>query len=181
MRRTWYAAMTWVLGLGMGLVGGHAHQSPSAAPLSVPTTSVVVVPADTSYEPPAAPEAPPVEAPPEPEPEPQPQASRGGVEAPQGPTFTTPSLGEARVGLEPCGGDLPPCWVKARESGGNYGAVNWGGCGGANCYGAWQFGGFWAGKLGLPEDIINATPEQQDEAARILWAGGAGCGNWAAC
>lgn len=83
--------------------------------------------------------------------------------------------------LEPCGGDLPPCWVAQRESGGRYDAVNWGGCGGRNCYGKWQFSGAWAGELGLPADLLTATPEQQDAAARQLWAGGRGCSNWAAC
>ncbi len=85
------------------------------------------------------------------------------------------------VSLEPCGGDLPPCWVKWAESRGDYGAVNPGGCGGRGCFGAWQFSGEWAGKLGLPFDLSTATPEQQDEAARILWAGGRGCSNWDAC
>lgn len=83
--------------------------------------------------------------------------------------------------MEPCGGDLPPCYVKQRESGGNYGAYNPHGCGGQGCYGAWQFSGAWAGKLGLPQDLSTATPQQQDDAARQLWNGGAGCGNWAAC
>lgn len=83
--------------------------------------------------------------------------------------------------LEPCGGDLPPCSVKMRESGGNYSAINPTGCGGKGCYGAWQFSGEWAGKLGLPADLASATPEQQDNAARLLWDGGRGCSNWAAC
>lgn len=83
--------------------------------------------------------------------------------------------------LQPCGGDLPPCYVKQRESGGNYNAYNATGCGGKGCFGAWQFSGEWAGKLGLPLDLRLATPEQQDNAARILWAGGRGCSNWAAC
>jgi hypothetical protein len=99
------------------------------------------------------------------------------VSNPSGPTTDYSSM-------EPCGGDLPPCWVKSRESGGNYGAFNPTGCvwkGGRGCWGAWQFGGFWSGKLGLPLDLSTATPEQQDAAARELWAGGAGCSNWNAC
>lgn len=80
-----------------------------------------------------------------------------------------------------CGGDLPPCYVMQRESGGDYSAVNPTGCGGNGCYGRWQFSGAWAGKLGLPSDLSTATPEQQDEAARQLWNGGAGCSNWGAC
>lgn len=93
-----------------------------------------------------------------------------------------PTNAEWGSSLSPCGGgDYPPCSVAQRESGGNYNAVNWGGCGGSNCYGKWQFSGEWAGQLGLPTDLQNATPAQQDEAARLLWNGGAGCGNWAAC
>jgi hypothetical protein len=80
----------------------------------------------------------------------------------------------------PCGGDLPPCSVLAGESGGNPHAVNWGGCGGNNCYGLWQFSGEWACDLGLPCDLLTATVEQQNAAARTLFAGGAGCGNWSA-
>lgn len=83
--------------------------------------------------------------------------------------------------FEPCGGDLPPCWVVATESGGDYNAVNWSGCGGRGCYGKWQFSGEWACKLGLPCDLLTATPEQQDEAARILFDNGRGCRNWDAC
>ncbi len=81
-----------------------------------------------------------------------------------------------------CGGsDYPPCYVAQRESGNTYGAYNPNGCGGSGCYGRWQFGGFWACKLGLPCDLSSATPEQQDNAARLLWNHGAGCSNWAAC
>lgn len=77
--------------------------------------------------------------------------------------------------------DLPPDWVIQRESGGDYAAFNPTGCGGAGCYGRYQFSGEWAGKLGLPADLSTATPAQQDAAARELWNGGAGCGNWDAC
>lgn len=85
------------------------------------------------------------------------------------------------VSLQPCGGDLPPCSVAWAESRGDYGAVNPTGCGGQGCFGKWQFSGSWAGKLGLPLDLRTATPEQQDNAARLLWAGGAGCSHWGAC
>lgn len=81
----------------------------------------------------------------------------------------------------PCGGDLPPCWVLQRESGGNPTAVNPDGCGGYSCGGLWQFdprtwdgyGGF-AYAQDAPADVQNAK-------ARQLWAGGAGCSHWAAC
>jgi hypothetical protein len=70
------------------------------------------------------------------------------------------------------------------ESGGRYDAWNPTGCvgmGRIGCYGKWQFGLFWSGKLGLPADYHRWTPRLQDEAARILWANGRGCSNWAAC
>lgn len=98
---------------------------------------------------------------------------------PMSPQTTNPP---ATTGLEPCGGgDYPPCSVVQRESRGSYTAINPTGCGGYGCFGKWQFSGEWAGKLGLPVDIAAATPAQQDEAARELWSGGAGCSNWAAC
>lgn len=90
----------------------------------------------------------------------------------------THAYAEPSTGSGGCGGDLPPCYVMERESGGSYSAYNPTGCGGNGCYGKWQFSGAWAGKLGLPADIASATPEQQDEAARQLYAGGAGCSNW---
>lgn len=97
--------------------------------------------------------------------------------------LASPATNSDVAGLGPCGGDLPPCSVVLHESAtaGLYSAYNPSGCGGAGCYGKWQFSGEWAGKLGLPFDLSTATPEQQDNAARILWAGGAGCSNWDAC
>jgi hypothetical protein len=81
----------------------------------------------------------------------------------------------------PCGGDLPPCHVMRDESGGNPNAVNWGGCNGNNCYGLWQFSGEWDCKLGQRCGIATWTVDEQNAAARALWAGGAGCSNWVTC
>lgn len=86
-----------------------------------------------------------------------------------------------------CGGALPPCWVKRRESGGRYDAVNPTGCGGHGCYGAWQFDPrTWDAtvtRMGRPDLVGHylASPDDQDAAAAYLWADGAGCGHWAAC
>lgn len=78
--------------------------------------------------------------------------------------------------LEPCGGDLPPCYVKMRESGGSYSARNPSGA----C-GAWQImPGTWNFFAGF-SSACDAPPAVQDEKARLLWAGGAGCGHWSAC
>lgn len=87
----------------------------------------------------------------------------------------------APTGLEPCGGDLPPCWVKKKESGGSYTAYNPTGCGGRSCGGAWQFDPrTWNGYGGY-QFAQDAPPEVQDAKARELWANGAGCSHWAAC
>lgn len=83
--------------------------------------------------------------------------------------------------LAPCGGDLPPCTVKANESGGDYTAVNPTGCGGRSCGGAWQFDPkTWNGYGGYAY-AQDAPPEVQDAKARELWADGAGCSHWGAC
>lgn len=85
---------------------------------------------------------------------------------------------------QPCDGEYPPCWRVQTESRGDYNAYNPTGCysrGRSGCYGKWQFGWFWGGRLGLPLDLSTATPAQQDEAARLLWNHGAGCSNWSAC
>lgn len=98
-------------------------------------------------------------------------------------TAVAPS-GNFDLSQAPCGGGYPPCWVAERESHGDYNAFNPTGCysnGRSGCYGKWQFGWFWGGKLGLPDDPATATPAQQDAAAMELWNGGAGCSNWAAC
>lgn len=81
--------------------------------------------------------------------------------------------------LQPCGGDLPPCYVKQRESGGDYSARNNSEPGAAA--GAWQIiGSTWAGFDGYAE-ADQAPPAVQDEKARELWDGGAGCSHWSAC
>jgi hypothetical protein len=88
-----------------------------------------------------------------------------------------------------CGGDLPPCWVQARESGGRPDAVNASGCGGRGCFGRWQFDPrTWdatAARAGRP-DLIGVRPDHasaadQDLLAAVLWDGGHGCSHWAAC
>lgn len=91
-----------------------------------------------------------------------------------------------------CGGDLPPCWVLARESGGDprvwnggcYAPVGWQGrspCGVSSASGLWQFiRSTWAGYGGYL-NAADAPPEVQNEKARQVWAGGAGCSHWSAC
>lgn len=73
----------------------------------------------------------------------------------------------------PCGGDLPPCWVMMRESGGNIHAYNPTGCGGRGCRGKWQCDPRTCSGTG--------SEEQQDAEARALWRNGAGCSHWQAC
>jgi hypothetical protein len=79
--------------------------------------------------------------------------------------------------LYPCGGDLPPCYVKMRESGGDYNAQN----PSSSASGAWQFlDSTWNGFGGYARAAY-APPDVQDARAREVWAGGAGCSNWSAC
>lgn len=76
-----------------------------------------------------------------------------------------------------CGGDLPPCYVMMRESGGNIRARN----PSSSASGKWQFiSSTWAGFGGYAEAYL-APESVQDAKARQLWAGGAGCGHWNAC
>lgn len=77
----------------------------------------------------------------------------------------------------PCGGQLPPCRVLARESGGNPTARN----PVSSASGLWQFlDSTWANFGGYPRAYL-APPSVQNEKARLTWAGGAGCRHWSAC
>ena len=92
-----------------------------------------------------------------------------------------------------CGGNLPPCWICQRESHCTYGIVSGGlYCTGMPCYGVWQMDPrTWRGvveRYGLtdipawpPTDWARVTPAMEDRVAAALWAGGSGCGHWAAC
>lgn len=112
-------------------------------------------------------------------------AAKSNVRAGQGgssPGTSPPAAATSYpTSLEPCGGDLPPCWVKQKESDGNYSAVNPTGCGGHSCGGAWQFDPrTWNGYGGY-QHAQDAPPDVQDARARELWANGAGCSHWSAC
>lgn len=83
-----------------------------------------------------------------------------------------PSAGSGR-----CGGNLPPCYIMNRESGGNIRAKN----PSSTASGKWQFlNSTWAGYGGYAEAWM-APESVQDAKAAQLWAGGAGCGHWSAC
>lgn len=92
-----------------------------------------------------------------------------------------------------CGGDLPPCYVVNRESGGDpriwngscYAPVGWTGksspCGGSTASGIYQFvRGTWAGYGGYL-NAADAPVHVQVAKAREVWAGGRGCSHWSAC
>lgn len=79
----------------------------------------------------------------------------------------------SNVNGHPCGGDLPPCWVMMRESGGDPNAYNPDGCSGNGCYGKWQCDPGTCDGTG--------SEEEQDAEARRVWDGGRGCQHWDAC
>jgi hypothetical protein len=73
-----------------------------------------------------------------------------------------------------CGGNLPPCCVMMRESGGNPTAVN----PSSGASGKWQFmPSTWANYGGYPT-AASAPESVQDQRAAQIWAGGAGAGHW---
>lgn len=81
------------------------------------------------------------------------------------------------VNGRPCGGNLPPCWVLQRESGGNPDAEN----PTSSASGQWQFiDGTWNGYGGCAH-ASDCPPEVQDEKAAELWDDGNGCSHWDAC
>ena len=73
-----------------------------------------------------------------------------------------------------CGGDLPPCSVMQRESGGDIRAEN----PSSSASGKWQFiDGTWNNYGGYAH-ASDAPESVQDAKARELWADGSGCGHW---
>ncbi len=123
-------------------------QSPTTT--AAPTTTVApptTVPPTT-----AAPVTqPPATQPPAPQPAPQPVSVHGA-----------------------CGGNLPPCCIMMRESGGDPSAVN----PSSGASGKWQFmPDTWANYGGYPT-AASAPEWVQDQRAAQVWAGGAGAGHW---
>jgi len=76
-----------------------------------------------------------------------------------------------------CGGSLPPCYVLARESGGDPGAVN----PDSGAAGLWQMLRSTSQALGYDRPMNEYDVDTQNEAARRLYANGAGCSHWQAC
>jgi hypothetical protein len=114
-------------------------------------------------------------APPPPPPPPPPTTTT--TTAPPAPPTTAAPAPAPEPATGRCGGDLPPCWVMQRESGGSLTAKN----PSSTASGKWQFlNSTWAGFGGYAEAWM-APESVQDEKARILWAGGAGCSHWSAC
>jgi hypothetical protein len=96
---------------------------------------------------------------------------------PGGSTVAGHSWAPGTVNGYPCGGDLPPCYVLARESGGNPRAEN----PISTASGLWQFlDSTWAGYAGVSH-AADASVDAQNERARQVWAGGVGCHHWSAC
>lgn len=92
----------------------------------------------------------------------------------------------------PCGGQLPPCSVLDRESGGDprvwngrcYAPTGHRGrspCGTSSASGLWQFvRGTWD-EYGGYLNAADAPPEIQNRKARKVWNGARGCDHWKAC
>ena len=77
-----------------------------------------------------------------------------------------------------CGGDLPPCYVLARESGGDIHVYNYSGSGAS---GKWQImPATWNNYSGYA-NAADAPESVQDDKARLLWDNGNGCSHWDAC
>jgi hypothetical protein len=127
---------------------------------TIATTTTTAPPTTTTTAPPPPPTTTTTEQPPPPEPARE---------------YSGASAGQ--VNGYPCGGDLPPCWVLERESGGDPTAQN----PTSTASGLWQFlDGTWAGYGGYAK-ARHAPPDVQNEKARITWAGGSGCFHWSAC
>lgn len=106
---------------------------------------------------------------------PKPKPTAPPVTRAPAPPATEPAPVEAGTGR--CGGDLPPCYVMMRESGGNVAIKN----PTSSASGKWQFlDSTWQGHGGYAH-ASDAPESVQDAKARQLWAGGAGCSHWSAC
>jgi hypothetical protein len=79
-----------------------------------------------------------------------------------------------------CGGDLPPCYVMQRESGGDPTAIGEGQCGNEDCYGKWQIHPDTAESVGYPRRMDLQPESVQDDAARAILARD-GCKAWSTC
>lgn len=150
---------------------------PTSQSATRPTTNPT--PATTTSAPEVAPEQPSTTATTEPIPDTTPETVP--VTRPRATTRTTLAYVAPEGGTGACGGSLPPCWVMMRESRGDIRAVNVGGCGGRGCYGKWQFDPITSRGLGYSLTMDQYDEPVQDDAARTLYAGGAGCRHWNAC
>lgn len=95
----------------------------------------------------------------------------------------------AEATSSPATGVVPPDWVCQRESHCTYGINT-----GNGYYGKWQFHpGTWTSGANqwnathveqIPNDVgawSSVQPWMEDAVAEMIYAGGAGCGHWAAC
>lgn len=164
---------------GDGVITEAAGASPTVTEevtttTEAPTTTTTVDPAALAafYEAVAASQTTTTTAPPPPPP-------TTAAPRPTAPPTTAAPAPPAPVnyGSGACGGDLPPCYVMMRESGGNITAQN----PTSTASGKWQFlDSTWGGFMGYAK--ARYAPEWvQDERARQLWAGGRGCSHWSAC
>jgi transglycosylase-like protein len=104
-------------------------------------------------------------------------ANRPNTPGPRAPRASAGISGTGSVNGYPCGGALPPCYVLARESGGDPTAEN----PISTASGLWQIlDSTWQG-FGGYSHASDAPPDVQNARAAELWDGGAGCSHWSAC
>lgn len=113
----------------------------------------------------------------------QAQRRRATTTAPRRPSSSAPAPQQRSAPSQPqasgsnCGGNLPPCYVVARESGNNPTAKN----PRSTASGTFQFlDGTWGNYKGY-RHASDAPQSVQNERAAQVWNGGKGCSAWSAC
>lgn len=191
MRHRFTLIVLPLLLVALATLGVATHQeekpistSAAAAPIPVPvttattTSTTTTLPPTTVTEPPPPPPPPTTEQPAKKKVAPAPPVTDPPADVPvadPAPVYQGNSTGD--VNGYPCGGDLPPCYVLARESGGNPTAANRH----STASGLWQFLDTTWAEFGGYARAMYAPPEVQNQRAVEVWNGGRGCSAWAAC
>jgi len=164
-------------GLSLLAAVGCAHAAPAMAPVTTTTPRLWALgtddyPDSNTIPPPTEP--PTTEAPVA---EPVPVTTPAHTHTTTATTEYEAPTPQGRSNRGACGGSLPPCYVLARESGGDPGAVN----PDSGAAGLWQMLRSTSQALGYDRPMNEYDVDTQNEAARRLYANGAGCSHWQAC